>query len=357
MSNPEEPHHNPPNQNQNNTPPTKRRKIQLDLETEKKNQQNEKEQKNNETEENKEKGGVKTGYLELAALDISVLRDQKRLPWTEELPYEYVVVPDPDGKGETGVHAKVLNKRSLIYLDEFTNMEICKIWDMEKMLPEAWQIALAAEFVKPYWLKLKEFLFEKDRLGRFIYPPVRQIFVAFEHCPSPDSISAVIIGQDPYHSPGQAHGLAFSVPFGQAIPSSLANIFEELQQDLGKDGFTYPSHGCLTGWAKQGVLLLNTALTVTYRQPGSHATPWHDFTAAVIKLINGTSKRPLVFFAWGQHAQKATEGIDKNHCVLMAAHPSGLSADKGFFGCRHFSAANTFLTTNGQKPISWSTTY
>jgi uracil-DNA glycosylase len=213
---------------------------------------------------------------------------------------------------------------------------------------------LSAEFDKSYWINLVEFLLEKDRIGRIVYPKVDHIFLAFHMTPLA-SIRGLIVGQDPYHGPNQAHGLCFSVPNGTIgtnekgidVPSSLNNIYNELCADI--PGFVRPSHGCLEKWAKQGLLLLNTALTVTYRQPASHANSgWHHFTQAVIQYLNDNLTK-LVFFAWGEHAKsKTVDKIDdKKHLLLTAAHPSGLN--KGFNGCKHFSAANAFLIT----PINW----
>jgi uracil-DNA glycosylase len=256
-----------------------------------------------------------------------------------------------------GVHAEfVQNKESktweLKFVDEFTNKGIEQVAFLDHLLPQDWHDALCKEFDLPYWSNLCEFLLAKDRAGRYIYPPVNDIFAAFHAC-SVMELRAVILGQDCYHGPGQAHGLAFSVPMGVGIPSSLDNIYKELRDDLVE--FKRPQHGNLRKWAEQGVMLLNTALTVTHQQPGSHSNSgWHQFTEAVLRFINDT-KDHVVIFAWGAHAQNKACGLvnESKHLLLTAAHPSGLSADKGFFGCKHFSAANDFFKSHLLRPISW----
>ncbi len=212
-----------------------------------------------------------------------------------------------------------------------------------------WYELLKDEFEKPYFKKLQEFLTEEYNT-KTIYPLAENIFNALNYCKYED-ISVVLIGQDPYHQPGQAHGLCFSVQDGTALPPSLKNIFKEIHDDLG---VTPLSSGNLIRWAKQGVLLLNTVLTVRRDEPNSHkGKGWENFTTKVIELVNKKTS-PVVFLLWGGNA-KALEGlIDKNkHYVLKAAHPSPLSAYNGFFGCKHFSKTNEILEKNGKKPIDW----
>ena len=212
-----------------------------------------------------------------------------------------------------------------------------------------WYELLKDEFEKPYFKKLQEFLTEEYNT-KTIYPLAENIFNALNYCKYED-ISVVLIGQDPYHQPGQAHGLCFSVQDETALPPSLKNIFKEIHDDLG---VTPLSSGNLIRWAKQGVLLLNTVLTVRRDEPNSHkGKDWENFTTKVIELVNKKTS-PVVFLLWGGNA-KAFEGlIDKNkHYVLKAAHPSPLSAYNGFFGCKHFSKTNEILEKNGKKPIDW----
>lgn len=212
-----------------------------------------------------------------------------------------------------------------------------------------WDEILAEEFKKPYYLKLREFL--KSEYSRFdVYPPMNDIFNSLRYTDF-GAVRAVILGQDPYHEPGQAHGLCFSVRKGVQPPPSLINIYKEQKTDLG---ITQPPHGELTRWAKQGVLLLNTTLTVRRGQANSHrGQGWEIFTDAVIEKLNAREK-PMVFLLWGGNAKaKAPLITNSKHLVLTAAHPSPLSAYNGFFGCRHFSAANAFLSENGEAPINW----
>ena len=187
--------------------------------------------------------------------------------------------------------------------------------------------------------------------GQAVYPPAADVFNAFKYTAFAD-VKAVILGQDPYHNAGQAHGLAFSVREGVQIPPSLANIYKELSEDI--PGFQIPPHGCLTSWAQQGVLLLNTVLTVRAHQAHSHANlGWETFTDRVIAGLN-EKREHLVFMLWGSHAQKKGAMIDRSsHLVLAAPHPSPLSAYRGFFGCRHFSQANAYLAAHGIAPIDW----
>lgn len=217
-------------------------------------------------------------------------------------------------------------------------------------LGKNWQSTLAAEFKQPYFQALERFLTERYRQRRIIYPSIEHIFQALNLTP-PKKVKAVILGQDPYHGPGQAHGLAFSVPSGQALPPSLRNIFRELESDLA---LPRSASGCLEPWARQGVLLLNAVLTVEQGRPGSHqGQGWEIFTDHIIKTLN-TASKPSVFMLWGSHAQKKQSLIDQNrHRVLLASHPSPLSAHRGFFGSRPFSRCNDLLQQLGREPIDW----
>ena len=213
-----------------------------------------------------------------------------------------------------------------------------------------WDGIIGEEFSKPYYLALREFLKNEYRT-RDIYPDMYDIFNALRLC-SYESTKAVIIGQDPYHGPGQAHGLCFSVKKGVAPPPSLVNIFKELQSDMG---ITPPPHGELTDWARQGVLLLNNVLTVRRACAASHkGMGWEIFTDAVISALN-KKNTPVVFILWGAHARKKAEIITNPiHYKLSCAHPSPLSAYNGFFGCKHFSKTNELLIKSGQPPIDWT---
>lgn len=214
----------------------------------------------------------------------------------------------------------------------------------------SWDQVLQGEFDKDYYLKLREFL-KKEYSTREIYPNMYYIFNALKFTPY-EKVKAVILGQDPYHQPGQAHGLCFSVQKGVQPPPSLVNIFKELQSDLG---IAPPGHGNLESWANNGVLLLNAVLTVRRSSPNSHVGKgWEIFTDRVIQLLN-RREEPMVFILWGRNAQNK-EALITNpvHCVLKGAHPSPYSAHKGFFGGRYFSRANEFLTLKGQEPIDWS---
>ncbi|KVI05259.1 uracil-DNA glycosylase, mitochondrial [Cynara cardunculus var. scolymus] len=220
----------------------------------------------------------------------------------------------------------------------------------ELLVEETWLEALPGEFQKPYAKKLSEFI-ESEIQGPIpIYPPQHLIFNALNSTPF-DKIKAVIIGQDPYHGPGQAMGLSFSVPQGIKVPSSLVNIYKELHQDLN---CSIPSHGNLERWAIQGVLLLNAVLTVRQHQANSHAKKgWEQFTDSVIETISKKNKG-IVFLLWGNYAQAKSRLIDETkHHILKAAHPSGLSAHRGFFGCRHFSRVNRILEEATTPPINW----
>lgn len=213
-----------------------------------------------------------------------------------------------------------------------------------------WDTLLAEEFKKEYYLRLRAVLAREYRT-QTVYPDMNDIFNALKYTDYRD-VKAVILGQDPYHGPGQAHGLCFSVKRGVAPPPSLQNIFQELNADLG---IAPPPHGELTDWARQGVLLLNTVLTVRARSANSHkGIGWEIFTDRVITLLNEREK-PIVFLLWGANAkQKAALITNPSHKILTAAHPSPFSAYNGFFGCRHFSAANKFLEEHGIAPIDWT---
>ena len=213
-----------------------------------------------------------------------------------------------------------------------------------------WDEVLKGEFDKEYYQRLRKFLISEYRT-RIVYPSMYDIFNALKYTPY-ESVRAVIIGQDPYHGPGQAHGLCFSVNKGVPVPPSLENIFRELHDDIG---FTIPSHGCLTDWAEHGVLLLNAVLTVRGGEPNSHrGQGWEIFTDTVIRHLN-EREEPIVFLLWGANArQKAALITNPRHLILTAPHPSPLSAYRGFFGCRHFSQTNAFLRKNGQEEIDWT---
>ena len=216
-------------------------------------------------------------------------------------------------------------------------------------IEESWKELLWEEFQKPYFLELKNFLVEEKKKYR-IFPPGKEIFNAFNLTPF-HKVKVVILGQDPYHGYGEAHGLCFSVKEGVPLPPSLKNIFKELQDDIG---FIPPASGNLTKWALQGVFLLNTILTVRENQPQSHRNKgWEKFTDAVIQLIS-EKKEHVVFMLWGLNAKAKLPLIDTSkHLVLTAAHPSPLSAHNGFFGCKHFSKANAYLKSNNIEPIEW----
>ena len=218
-------------------------------------------------------------------------------------------------------------------------------------LQESWLKRLEGEFQREYMQKLREFLIVRKQHRAIIYPPGSQIFNALDSTPF-EQVRVVILGQDPYHGPGQAHGLCFSVQHGVRVPPSLANIYREIESDLG---IAPPRHGCLQTWAEQGVLLLNAVLTVERGQAGSHqGKGWETFTDAVVQLLND-EREGLVFMLWGSYAQKKGAMIDRNkHLVLKAPHPSPLSAHRGFLGCRHFSSANKYLHKHQQQTIDWS---
>jgi uracil-DNA glycosylase len=220
---------------------------------------------------------------------------------------------------------------------------------MDVKIDITWKSKLKDEFEKDYFVKLAEFVKEEYKV-KTIYPPGSLIFNALNLCQF-QNVKAVIIGQDPYHGPGQAHGLCFSVREGVDFPPSLINIFKEIELDLG---LSRPTSGNLERWASQGVLLLNATLTVRAHQAGSHQKKgWEQFTDSVITTLNN-EKQNIVFFLWGAYAQKKGESIDRSkHLVLESVHPSPLSASRGFFGNRHFSKCNNYLIENGIVPINW----
>ncbi|NCX95642.1 MAG: uracil-DNA glycosylase [Chitinophagia bacterium] len=218
-----------------------------------------------------------------------------------------------------------------------------------KIQPE-WKAALAEEFTKPYFAQLVAFLKEEKQAGKQVFPPGNQIFNAFLYTPLSE-LKVVVLGQDPYHGTGQAHGLSFSVPDGVPPPPSLVNIYKEIADDIG---IVNPNTGNLIPWARQGVLLLNASLTVLAHQPMSHKNiGWQIFTDAVIKVI-AEQKQDVVFLLWGRFAQEKAQYVNpERHLLLKAAHPSPLSAYNGFFGCKHFSKTNDWLIAKGKTPINW----
>lgn len=218
---------------------------------------------------------------------------------------------------------------------------------MNFTLDPSWMPLLSPEFKKPYFEELQEFL---DSQTKTIYPPKKNIFEAFR-LTSYDNVKVVIIGQDPYHGPNQAHGLCFSVQRGVKTPPSLVNIFKELKDDMGIE---IPDHGCLESWARQGVFLLNTVLTVEDGKAGSHHKKgWEKFTDKVIEVLN--QKENVVFILWGSPAQKKAQHVDeKKHLILKSVHPSPLSVYRGFMGSKPFSQTNTYLKEHGLKPIDWT---
>lgn len=218
-------------------------------------------------------------------------------------------------------------------------------------LEPGWKARIGDYLERPEMRALADFLRTEKRAGKEIYPPGPEIFAAFDHTPF-EAVRVVILGQDPYHGPGQAHGLCFSVRPGVPVPPSLDNIFKEITRDLG---IPRPDHGCLTPWADRGVLLLNAVLTVERGQAGSHqGKGWEGFTDAAIEALN-REREGIVFLLWGSYAQRKGRLIDiRRHHVLTAVHPSPLSAYRGFIGCGHFSAANAWLQREGMAPIDWS---
>jgi uracil-DNA glycosylase len=217
-------------------------------------------------------------------------------------------------------------------------------------LEASWLQGLGEEFKQDYMQQLKAFLRAEKAAGKVIYPPGSEMFNAFNQTPLP-AVKVVILGQDPYHGPGQAQGLCFSVAPGVPLPPSLANIYKEVAQDLG---VSMPVHGCLSSWARQGVLLLNSVLSVERAQAASHqGRGWERFTDRAIELVN-RERDAVVFMLWGAYAQRKGAIIDEQrHCVLRAPHPSPLSAHRGFFGCKHFSRANAYLQSRQLSPVDW----
>ncbi len=220
---------------------------------------------------------------------------------------------------------------------------------MNVRIEPSWNQALAAEWDKPYFAQLSDFVHQQYRTHT-VYPPARQIFAAFDACPFND-VKVVILGQDPYHGPGQANGLCFSVAPNVAIPHSLVNIFKEIHNDIGSP---IPPNGDLTRWARQGVLLLNATLTVRAHEAGSHQNQgWEQLTDAAIGQLS-SNRSNIVFILWGAYAGRKRQLIDESkHLVLSSAHPSPLSASRGFFGNHHFSRANAYLQQHGKNPIEW----
>lgn len=216
-------------------------------------------------------------------------------------------------------------------------------------IEQSWKDVLSSEFDKDYFIKLTDFVRGEYLAGKRVFPAAKNIFNAFNLCPF-DNVKVVIIGQDPYHEPGQAHGLCFSVPNGITPPPSLINIYKEIESDLGRPSKT---NGDLTSWANQGVLLLNSTLTVAAHLAASHAGHgWEEFTDAVIRALSG--REGIVYMLWGSYAQRKAAIVDETkNLVLKTVHPSPLSAYRGFFGCKHFSRANDYLTEHGKTAIDW----
>ena len=228
-------------------------------------------------------------------------------------------------------------------------------------LEPSWKAALAGEFDAAHMARLRSFLVAEKQARKTVYPNGEHIFAALDATPL-ESVKVVIIGQDPYHGPRQAHGLCFSVQSGVALPPSLINIFEEINTDMADDevpcgrhdGAVPPGKGCLAPWARQGVLLLNAVLTVAAGRAGSHqGRGWETFTDRVVEIVN-RDRQHVVFMLWGSYAQKKGAAVDTSrHLVLTSPHPSPLSAHRGFFGCHHFSKANQYLVEHGVMPINW----
>lgn len=222
------------------------------------------------------------------------------------------------------------------------------------LMEASWLERLGDEFQKPYMRRLEAFLAQESRNGAVVFPPMESIFSAFCYTPF-DRVRVVVVGQDPYHGPGQAHGLSFSVMKGVQLPPSLQNIFKELKSDLG---VPTPEHGFLGGWAQQGVLMLNATLTVRSGEPKSHyGQGWETFTDQVVRLLYERAD-PVVFLLWGKSALEKFQNVGlggaSHHLILTSAHPSPFSAHSGFFGCRHFSKTNEFLKSSGFQPIDWA---
>lgn len=221
--------------------------------------------------------------------------------------------------------------------------------NLREMLPESWRVTLAEEFEKPYMADLQKFL-DDEYASQTVYPPIKEVFTAFSHS-SLDDVRVLVFGQDPYHGPGEAHGLSFSVKPGIKVPPSLRNMYKELGTDLN---CTKPNNGYLMPWAEQGVMMLNAVLTVRHKSPNSHQKHgWEKFTDAVIKKISARED-PVVFILWGGKAKKKLKLVDATrHHVITGAHPSPLSARYGYFGSKPFSQVNTRLTEWGKTPIDW----
>jgi len=221
---------------------------------------------------------------------------------------------------------------------------------MDVKIEQSWKDALSAEFEKDYFKKLTDFVRNEYLSGKTIYPEAKNIFNAFNLCPL-DKVKVVIIGQDPYHEPHQAHGLCFSVESGTEFPPSLINIYKEIESDIGHKSIT---NGDLTSWARQGVLLLNATLTVRAHIAASHSgMGWETFTDSVIRIV-AQNRKHVVYMLWGSFAQKKAEFVnEQENLILKSAHPSPLSAYRGFFGNHHFSRANEYLIANGMSPIEW----
>ena len=221
---------------------------------------------------------------------------------------------------------------------------------MDVKIEQSWKDALYSEFEKDYFKNLTDFVRGEYLSGKVIYPAAKNIFNAFNLCPL-SNVRVVIIGQDPYHEPHQAHGLCFSVESGVDFPPSLVNIYKEIESDLGRKSIT---NGDLSDWARQGVLLLNSTLTVRAHDATSHSGKgWEQFTDAVIRIV-AQNRKHVVYMLWGSYAQRKAEFVNKNeNLVLTSAHPSPLSAYRGFFGNHHFSRANEYLIANGQAPVNW----
>jgi len=236
-------------------------------------------------------------------------------------------------------------------VDCFASLAMTSETNLDQTLHPSWREPLATELAGPNMAELRRFLEEQREAGKRIFPDSPNWFRALELTPL-DEVRVVILGQDPYHGEGQAHGVGFSVPPGVRTPPSLVNIFKELESDLG---IARPAHGFLEHWARQGVLLLNAVLTVEMGRAGSHRKKgWEAFTDAAIRAVNARSA-PTVFMLWGKPAQQKAAFVDsERHLVLTAPHPSPLSAWSGFFGCRHFSQANAFLEAHGRGPIDWA---
>ena len=223
----------------------------------------------------------------------------------------------------------------------------------EIKLESGWKNLLAAEFETPYFEKIRAFVRAEFQSGKAIYPPPAEVFAAFDLCPL-EKLKIVILGQDPYHSPGAANGLAFSVNRSERVPPSLQNIFKEIENDPKIPDFKTPQNGDLRHWAEQGVLLLNSALTVPRGQPNGHCEIWKNFTDGVISRISGETEG-IIFLLWGRSARSKKDLIDaQKHFILEASHPSPFSANSGFFGCGHFSRVNEILVECGKKTIDWN---